>query len=329
MSGTLKIGLIGCGGLGRAQAKITAAEPGVELGAVSDVNLASAQEVAAELHVPVALDSHQKLLELGLDGVLVVTPTFTHKEICLDAARAGVNVFCEKPMATSVADCEAMIEAARAAGVQLMIGFVMRFYPAYVEMKRRIDAGDIGAVRLTWAVRMGGRPPAGIGEWRREASKVGGLYSGAIHQMDLLLWMGGPVALVEGLCNWGTFPDTDTEDNIIISWRHESGAIGSLHSSQVYPVGGSAYGVAGTTGALKIDGSALTFADHAGHSETVELPAVEPALTLELRHFFECVRTGEPKRVPGEAGRDAQAVFEAAYLSSDRNAPVSLPVRGT
>ncbi|MCE5239618.1 Gfo/Idh/MocA family oxidoreductase [bacterium] len=326
MSDTLKIGLIGCGGLGRAQAKIAASEPGVELAAVSDVNLQSAQEVAAEHHVPVAVDDHRKLLELGLDGVLVVTPTFTHKDICLDAARAGVNIFCEKPMATSVADCQEMIEAAQATKVQLMIGFVMRFYPAYVEMKRRIDAGDIGDVRLTWTVRMGGRPPAGIGEWRREASKVGGLYSAAIHQMDLLLWMGGPVEMVEGLCNWGTFSDTDTEDSIIISWRHTNGAIGSLHSSQLYPVGGSAYGVGGTRGALKIEGNTLFFADHTGHSETVEVPVGEPALTLELRHFFDCVRSGEPNRIPGEAGRDAQAVFEAAYRSSDRNAPVVLPL---
>lgn len=326
MSDTLKIGLIGCGGLGRAQAKIAASEPGVELAAVSDVNLQSAEEVAAEHHVPVAVDDHRKLLELGLDGVLVVTPTFTHKDICLDAAHAGVNIFCEKPMATSVADCQEMIAAAQTAKVQLMIGFVMRFYPAYVEMKRRIDAGDIGDVRLTWTVRMGGRPPAGIGEWRREASKVGGLYSSAIHQMDLLLWMGGPVEMVEGLCNWGTFSDTDTEDSIIISWRHTNGAIGSLHSSQLYPVGGSAYGVGGTRGALKIEGNTLFFADHTGHSETVEVPVGEPALTLELRHFFDCVRSGEPNRIPGEAGRDAQAVFEAAYLSSDRNAPVVLPL---
>jgi UDP-N-acetylglucosamine 3-dehydrogenase len=326
MSDTLRIGLVGCGGLGRAQAKITAAEAGVELAAVSDVNLKSAQEVAAEHHVPVAVDDHRKLLELDLDGVLVVTPTFTHKEVCLDAAAAGVHIFCEKPMATSVADCEAMIQAARAAQVQLMIGFVMRFYPAYVEMKRRIDAGEIGDVRLTWAVRMGGRPPAGVGDWRREASKVGGLYSAAIHQMDLLLWMGGPVELVQGLCNWGTFADTDTEDSIIISWRHTNGALGSLHSSQVYPVGGSAYGVGGTRGAMKIEGSTLHVADHAGHSEAIEVPTGEAPLTLELRHFFDCVRSGEPNRIPGEAGRDAQAVFEAAYLSSDRNTPVVLPL---
>ncbi|MEN6546926.1 MAG: Gfo/Idh/MocA family oxidoreductase [Armatimonadia bacterium] len=327
MSDTIKIGLIGCGGLGRAQAKIAAAEPGVEFAAVSDVNLQSAQEVAAEHSVPVAVDDHRKLLELGLDGVLVVTPTFTHKDICLDAARAGVNMFCEKPMATSVADCEEMIQAARAAKVQLMIGFVMRFYPAYVEMKRRIDAGDIGDVRLAWSVRMGGRPPVGIGEWRREASKVGGLYSAAVHQMDLLLWMGGPVQMVEGLCNWGTFADTDTEDSIIISWRHENGAIGSLHSSQLYPVGGSAYGVGGSKGAMKIEGNTLHVADHEGHSEAIEVPTDEPPLTLELRHFFDCVRTGEPNRIPGEAGRDAQAVFEAAYMSSERNAPVSLPLK--
>lgn len=94
----------------------------------------------------------------------------------------------------------------------------------------------------------------------------------------------------------------------------------------MYPVGGSAYGVGGSKGAFKIEGDTLSFADHAGHSEAVEVPAGEAPLTLELRHFLDCVRTGEPNSIPGEAGRDAQAVFEAAYLSSERNAAVALPL---
>jgi predicted dehydrogenase len=326
MSDRIRIGLVGCGGLGQAQAKITAETGGVDLAAVSDIDLTSAQAVAQEHGVPAAFDDHRKLLECDLDGVLVVTPTFTHKQICLDAAAARKHIFCEKPMATSVADCEEMMKAAEAAKVQLMIGFVMRFYPAYEEMKKRIDDGAIGDVRFTWAVRMGGRPPAGIGDWRREAKKVGGLYSAAIHQMDLLLWMGGPAAVVTGYCNWGSFPDTDTEDSIIISWRHENGAIGSLHSSQLYPVGGSAYGVGGTQAAFKIEGNTLIFADHVGNSQSEEIPVGEQPLTLELRHFFDCLRTGQPNRIPGVTGRDSLEVFEAAYLSSERNGPVPLPL---
>lgn len=326
MPETVRIGLIGCGGLGRTQAKILAMEPGVELAAVADVDLRSAQAVAAEHGVAAAFEDYHELLQQKLDGVLVVTPTFTHKDVVLAAARAGVHIFCEKPMATTVADCTTMVEAAKREQVQLMVGFVMRFYPAYAEMKRRIDAGEIGDVRLTWAVRMGGRPPAGVGDWRRKASKVGGLYSAAIHQMDLLLWMGGPVSFVQGLCNWSSFADTDTEDSIIISWRHHNGAIGSLHSSQLYPVGGAAFGVGGTRGALKIEGSTLYFADHEGKGESIEVPAGEPPLALELRHFIHCVRTGEPNCIPGEAGRDAQEVFEAAYLSSRRDVTVTLPM---
>ena len=326
MSGNLRLGLIGCGGLGRREADISLQLAGVDLVGLADVNLQSAQELAELHNVGLATDDYRELLMAGVDAVLVVTPPHTHKEIVLAAAEAGAHVFCEKPMATSVADCEEMMVAAEQAGVQLMIGYVLRFYPAYQEMQKMTQDGRLGDVRLAWTVRMGGRPPAGIGAWRKEKEKVGGLYSAACHQMDLLLWMAGPATEVTGHVNWGSFEDTDTEDSIIISWWAENGAVCSLHSSQLYPVGGSEFGLGGTKGSVKlIDTNTLLYADHEGNSEKIELEPVD-GLMAELSHFFDCCKSGLPNRIPGKAGRDSLEVFEAAYLSAERHEPVKLPV---
>ncbi len=326
MSDNLKVGIVGCGGLGRSQASIVNELADVNLVAVADVNLESAQQLANELDVALATDDYHQLLAADLDAVLVVTPTYTHKEIVIAAAEAGLDVFCEKPMATSVGDCEAMMAAAEASGVQLMIGYVLRFYPAYIEMQKMAEDGRLGEVRLAWAVRMGGRPPAGIGEWRREKEKVGGLYSAACHQMDLLLWMVGPATEVTGHVNWGSFDDTDTEDSIIISWWAANGAVCSLHSSQLYPVGGSEFGLGGSAGSVKlIDSNTVLFADHEGNKETIAGEPVE-GLVAELSHFFDCCRSGEPNCIPGKAGRDSLEIFEAAYLSAKEKKPVKLPI---
>ncbi len=326
MSEKLRIGVIGCGGLGKRQAQIAKETEGVDLVGVADVNEDSARQVAEELQIGLAAGEYGELLAANLDAVLVVTPTYTHKEIVLAAADAGLDVFCEKPMATSVGDCDEMIAATDAAGVQLMVGYVLRFYPAYAAMKEMTENGRLGEVRLAWAVRMGGRPPAGIGAWRREKEKVGGLYSASCHQMDLLLWMGGPATEVTGHVNWGSFEDTDTEDSILVSWWAENGAFGSLHSSQLYGVGGSEFGLGGTEGSVKLlDSNTIMFADHEGNQETIEFDPVN-GLAIELGHFFDCCRSGEENCIPGKAGRDSLEMFEAAYRSSERRQPVSLPL---
>ena len=325
MADTIRVGVVGCGGLGRRQAQIAAEATDVELVGVSDLHLPAAQEVAEQHGLSLATADLRELLAEDLDAVLVVTPTSTHAEIVVAAAQAGCNVFCEKPMATSVADCERMMAACEENDVHLMIGYVLRFRNGHRDLKRLVDEGKVGEVRIAWAARMGGRPPAGIGEWRRDRAKVGGLYSGACHEMDLLLWYAGPVRSVRGFVNWGSFADTDTEDSIIIGWEHQNGAIGSLHSSQLYPVGGSALGVGGTKGALKLEGNKVIFADHERNTESYQFEAND-ALVEELAHFFDCVRTGQEPLIPGKAGRDSLEIFEAAYLSAERGETIELPL---
>jgi len=324
----LRVGVAGCGGLGRTEAKIVHDLDGVELVGVCDVILANAQQAAADLGIEKAYSDHRQLIEENnLDCLLVVTPTYTHAEITVDAANAGLHIFCEKPMAITLQECDAMLEATERNNVKLMIGFVRRFQPNYREMKRRIDAGDIGEVRLVQSVRMGGRPPIGIGEWRRERNKVGGLHSAYIHEMDQMLWLGGEVKTVRGVANFGTLENTDVEDSIWMCLEFANGAIGAMGSSQVYPIGWYELGVGGTEGAMKISGgiTAVILRKHDGASETIELES-NNAFVEEISHFFDCVRNAKQPSVSGMDGRRSLEVVMAAFKSGETGQVVTLPM---
>lgn len=222
--------------------------------------------------------------------------------------------------------CDAMLNVAHKNGVKLMIGFVRRFQPNYRELKRRVDAGKIGDVRLVQSVRMGGRPPVGIGEWRREREKVGGLHSADIHELDQMLWITGDVKTVRGVTNFGALDNTDVEDSIWMCLEFENGAVGALGSSQIYPLRWYELGAAaGTEGAIRIAGGTtrLTLKKYDGETEEIE---IEPnnAFEEELGHFFSCVREDKSLSVTGIDGRKSLEVVLAAHKSAETGKVVSL-----
>ena len=326
MASALRTGVIGCGGLGPSEAKISHEMDGIELVGVVDVHMESAQAVADELGVK-AFDNHRDLLNEGLDAVLVVTPTWTHREICVDAANEGIAIFCEKPMALQLDDCDAMLAAAEKNGVPLMLGFVMRYWPIYVEVHKRLQNGDIGDLKLAWSTRLSGRPPFGVGEWRLKRETVGGTWSSSVHELDLLLWMGGPVASVHGNATFGTFANTDVEDTFITTLNYENGAIGSLHSSQIYPAGASNFGLAGTKGAIHINRhSGPTLVTHDGKREEIETEASSVGMTNQLAAFYDSARNGTPPMPDGHDGRRALEVCLATFMSAEQGGDITLPL---
>jgi predicted dehydrogenase len=323
----LRAGLVGCGGLGRRHAKNADGIEGVQVAAVCDFYQASAQELAAGLtSKPAAYSDHRKMLaEQDLDAVLVVTPNYTHSEITIDAANAGVHVFCEKPMALTVEDCDAMIDAAERAGVFLMIGYVLRFYAANKEMKRQIDSGAIGEVRMAHALRLGTGPPGGVQGWQKKRDQYGGLFSLYSHQLDLLAWMAGEIASVSAVMRYGDDPENEIEENIFIGLEFANGAVGTLGCSRIYPVGGGEFGVAGTEGAIKSAGSGgPVISTKKGESVAIEVPRNDGLLD-ELVCFFGCIREGRKPESDGIAGRRVIAVALAAHESARTGRRVEVP----
>ncbi len=317
-SGSLRVGLIGCGGLGRRHAQEIAQMPGIELVGVCDFFRESADRLAAELDAkPRAYSDHKEMFSKeGLDAVVIVTPNFTHRELTVDAANAGLHVFCEKPMALSLADCDAMIEATEKAGVVLMIGYIRRFQSSFATMKRLIDEGRLGSLRFAHAVRLSTGPPGGAGGWQRQRSKYGGLYSLYSHELDQLCWFAGPIKCVQATLGFGNDPDNDVEEAANLNFEFESGAVGTLVCTRISPVTSYEVSVAGTTGSAKIEkgsGQEPVLLKSWGDSkiEAIEVPPANPRLG-EFEHFFECIRTNTKPGPDGYAGRHTIAVALAA-----------------
>jgi predicted dehydrogenase len=218
-----------------------------------------------------------------------------------------------------------MLDAAEQHDVRLMLGFVRRFQPAFREMKRRVEAGEIGKPRMAYTVRMGARAPLGIGEWRPVRGKGGGLFSGYCHEVDLLRWMMGEFKAVHAVANAGTYPNCEVEDHIFWTFQFAGGGVGSLSASQAFGVGDYQFGVSGTEASIKYYGSinCLAWASHGHKVEKIDLPPND-ALTEELAHFFTSLREGTNPSPDGQDGVRNIEVIEAAHKSVETGKVVAL-----
>lgn len=139
------------------------------------------------------VDDHRKLTRLGLDGVFVLTPDHTHAAIAIDLLEAGIPVYLEKPMATRLADCDAILDAAFRTNTRLAIGHNMRHMPMVRLLKELIDAGTIGEVKTVWCRHFVGHGgDFYFKDWHAEREKTTGLLlqKGA-HDIDVIHWLAG------------------------------------------------------------------------------------------------------------------------------------------
>jgi myo-inositol 2-dehydrogenase/D-chiro-inositol 1-dehydrogenase len=205
----LRFGLIGYGLWGRHHAAALAAAPGAVLAAIACASAATAAAARGDFpSTPVTVDYRELLARPDLDAVAVVVPNHLHAEVGVAALEAGKDVLLEKPMATTLADCDRLLAAARASGQVLTIGHELRHSAQYGRVKAMIDAGEIGTP--TYAAfslfRFPFRP--GSAGWRYEAARVGSwILEEPVHFFDFMMWyfdrVGDPLS-VRAVGNAGT-----------------------------------------------------------------------------------------------------------------------------
>jgi len=327
---SVRMALIGCGGLGRRHGLNMNIIPGVELVALCDANAESAQALATELGTdPSVYSCHQTMFEKEeLDAVAIVTPNHTHARLTVDAAEAGLHVFCEKPMALNLEQCDAMIEATNRAGVMLMIGYVRRYQAHFRELKRLVSAGELGDVLMAHAIRFGMGPGGGVGGWQLKKETYGGLFSLYSHELDQLVWLAGDARAVQATMRSGDDPDNTVEEGIAIGLEFQSGAIGSLASSRVHRIGTYELGVTGTKGTAKITSGATgtPILLHKHGEKPIQIPTDKnDGLHDEMVAFVESIRTGTPPEADSHAGRHVVAVAMAAHESAATGKRVEVP----
>ena len=188
----LRVAIVGCGFMGRMHANVYGQLEGSQLCAVVDHKQAHLDQFTEEFGVPGYLDFDAMLAAENPDAVDICLPTYLHKEFTVRSAAAGKHVMCEKPMALNLEEADAMISACEKAGVVLMIGHCIRFWPEYALLKKITVEGRLGKLLSLNLTRLGEFPSWSSDNWLAEESKSGGgVQDMHIHDSDFALYLMG------------------------------------------------------------------------------------------------------------------------------------------
>jgi myo-inositol 2-dehydrogenase/D-chiro-inositol 1-dehydrogenase len=329
--GSLGVALVGSGRMGAFHGETLARRiPGVRLAAVADPAPDVAPRLAAALGAERAYaDPAEAFADPAVDAVVIAAPARFHADLVVGAAEAGKGVFCEKPMALTVADADRAIAAARAAGVVLQVGFNRRFAPDWAAARALLDDGRLGTPRLLRSVT---RDPGGFDPSRVPPDTI--FNETLIHDFDALRFLNPGAEAVEVYATADALVEPEWRDRglldtAVVVVRFDNGAVGvaeaCFEASYGYDVRGEVLGSGGM--ATMGDGrrTGMVFSAAAGRSvETVrsDQELLAGAYVAELAAFVCSVGGGTPALVGGEDARAALAIALAAARSVRDGRPV-------
>ena len=252
----MRVGIIGGGNISDTHARAAQAIEGLTVDAVFGANAARSASLAAKVGAT-PYDDFGRFLAHGLDLVIIGSPSGCHAEQGIAAARKGLHVLVEKPIDVTTARVDAMLEEVDRAGVKLGVCFQDRLHPDINAAKAFVDAGRLGKPVLASGHVKWYRPPEYYSgsRWRGIAALDGGgaVMNQAIHTVDLLLWIFGPVARVYAQAST-RLHSIEVEDTAVAVLEFASGAVGSIEATtSVYPGYPRRVELTGTEGTIVIE----------------------------------------------------------------------------
>lgn len=330
-------------GLGRGQAHVNALlrAEGAELLAVCDKNKEAADRFAAKYEVDVYTDLDEMLKRDDIDLVHVCTPSGMHTDMLLKIAAAGKHAITEKPLDITLERIDSAIEAFASRHLQFGCIFQIRLMPAIREMKRAVEAGRLGKLVLANAQVKWFRSQDYYdqnGGWRGTWALDGGgsLINQAVHTIDLLQWMMGPVRSVIGHTQVSAHR-IESEDLGVAIVKFANGAVGTIAgTTAAYPGFGASLEIYGADGGIAMKDNRLTDWKIRGDSMAAEEAEMlrnfgvgqqPPGDTTfeQIQDMVDAVRNNRPPLITGREGRDAVEVVLAIYESSRTGKEVFLP----
>ncbi|MFM9278223.1 Gfo/Idh/MocA family protein [Paenibacillus jiagnxiensis] len=327
----IKVLLIGAGTMGSTHAQAYEQMEGVQVAGVVDIQAERAQSLADEVHARAFASYEEAISALDdVDVVDVCLPTYLHKRYVLQAAQAGKHVICEKPLARHLADAEEMIAVCKQHGVKLFVGHVLRFFPEYAQARTVIEAGDLGEIGVVRTSR-GGTFPRAWNNWYADYSLSGGLtLDMIIHDFDYLRWCFGEVDRVYAKSLRGRV--YGQIDYALVTLRFQSGVIAHVEGTWAHESFAMSFEIAGKNGVLQFDSARdnpVTAVSRNGVQgrpgvAVPESPLREGTYYRELKHFMDCIATGNEPQITAEDGLEALRISLAALESMETGKPVTL-----
>ncbi len=342
MKQRLDWGVVGAGGIAdrRTIPEGLAAAGNARLVALMDANPGLKGPLESKYGVPL-FSSLEELLAQPVDAVYIATPTFLHEAQAVAAARAGKHVLCEKPLALDLASGRRVADACATAGVKLGLGYMMRFNQAHQALWGMIQKGELGTLVMARAQITCWFPPVAR-NWRQIREKGGGgaLADMAVHGLDLLEYLLGPVT--EVCAQVGTvvqhYEDPSVEDSAVVMLRFENGAMGVVDAHFNVPDAAGEYmlEVYGSRGSAKtrstvsqasegelrvcLSGQAGGYdasqAAGGGHYRTLDLGPAPNIYRAQIEAFSAAVLAGREPPVGAAVGLRGLEMMEAAYRSA-------------
>ncbi len=328
----IRIGIVGAGRIGRIHAenlasRIVCAEAAV----ISDTLIAAAEAAGRDFGIPNAVADHRKILDdASIEAVVVCSPTGTHAALISEAAAAGKQIFCEKPVDLDLETARGAVAAAESAGVKLQIGFNRRFDPDFARVRELVADGAVGKVHIVKITSRDPEPPG------LEYLKVsGGLFLDMmVHDFDMARFLAGE-EVVEVFAAGGALVDSRIEsvgdiDTAAVTLRLASGAIALIDNSRKavygYDQRVEVFGTKGCASAGNKSPEDAVLWDASGRRQGnihhFFLQRYAASYLAEMNDFIDCVRSKRAPRVSGADGLAALALGLAAKKSLKEARPV-------
>jgi predicted dehydrogenase len=313
----VRIAVVGAGYIGREHARAIHAHPEAEVALVVGTARSGAalERLAAESGAAASTDYTAALADPAIDVIYLCTPNRLHADQAVAALEAGKHVFCEKPLCTTLTDCERLIAASDRSGRQLMVGHSGRFQPIHVALKQMVADGLLGDLCFCEAEYVHDLAPFLAGSdhewWRHPDEGQFAVIGGGCHPIDLLRWVAGEIEEVSAYGARRGLEGVPWDDTVVASLRFRSGALGrclvSVGAKTPY---GFNLAVFGTRGSVR--NADLSLASVPGPEGWMRMPiAVIPehhTCAEELDHFLACLRTGAPPLIDVRDGAKTVAV---------------------
>ena len=344
-------GIIGCGMISNFHAKAIADIRGAKVVACFDMFPAAAQQFSRETGCRPYGDLKKMLADPEVDIVTICTPSGAHMEPAVEAAKAGKHVIVEKPLEVTMKRCDKIINACQKAGVMLATIFPSRFHESSQLIKKAVDQGRFGRLTVgdSYVKWFRTQEYYDSGAWRGTWKLDGGgaLMNQAIHSVDLLVWLMGPVAEVSAYTATLAHKRIEVEDVAIATIRFANGALGVIEATTAaYPGSLKRIELHGTEGSAVLEEEDITMWEFAKKTSADKAllkrmrgktktggGAADPTAIGHHGHaqlfkdVLSAIRNGKQPLIDGPEGRRSVEVILAIYKSAHSGRPVKLPLK--